>query len=224
MRLADWAKRWDNPPRRETVGEKVRTFINPPPPVKVQILNASYKISAQISKLDFSLAKLNSYDKSLFEKVVDALVQGDKAKAAMYANEVAEVRKMAKTLLTIRYALERVKLRLDTALVVGDTMKQLAPAVAALKQVTGYLKGMMPDVFTELIEVEESLNIAMMQMTAAAPVHVSSEYVSEEARKILQEASVVAEQKLKQQFPELPSLQAAPSALQDLEATVEEGK
>jgi len=171
MGLSDWAKRWDSPPRRETVGEKIKQLVSPPPPVKVQILNANYKIAAQISKLDFSLAKLTSYDKSLFEKVVDALVAGDKAKAAMYANEVAEVRKMAKTLLTIRYALERVKLRLETALVVGDTMRHLAPAVAALKQVTGYLKGMMPDVFTELVEVEESLNIAMMQMTAVAPVN-----------------------------------------------------
>ncbi|MEB3851502.1 MAG: Snf7 family protein [Desulfurococcales archaeon] len=224
MRLADWAKRWDTPARRDTVGEKVKSFINPPPPVKVQILNAIYKLSAQINKLDFSLAKLNSYDKTLFEKVVDALVQGDKAKASMYANEVAEVRKMAKTLLTIRYALERVKLRLDTALVVGDTMKQLAPAVAALKQVTGYLKGMMPDVFTELVEVEESLNIAMMQMTAVAPVQLSSDYVSGEAQAILREASLVAEQKLKQQFPEIPSIQEAPAALKDLEATVEEGK
>jgi division protein CdvB (Snf7/Vps24/ESCRT-III family) len=224
MRLADWAKRWDSPPRRETVGEKIKAFINPPPPVKAQILNATYKIGTQINRLDFALSKLNSHDKMLFEKTVDALVQGDKAKAAMYANEVAEVRKMAKTLLTIRYALERVKLRLETALVVGDTMRYLAPAVAALKQVTGYLKGMMPDVFTELIEVEESLNVAMMQMTTVAPIQLNSEFVSEEARKILQEASVVAEQKLKQHFPELPSLQSAPSALQDLEATVEEGK
>jgi len=220
--LSDWARRWDSPPKRETVGEKIKQLVSPPPPVKVQILNANYKIAAQISKLDFSLAKLTSYDKSLFEKVVDALVAGDKAKAAMYANEVAEVRKMAKTLLTIRYALERVKLRLETALVVGDTMRHLAPAVAALKQVTGYLKGMMPDVFTELVEVEESLSVAMMQLTASAPVQLDSEYVSEEARKILQEASVVAEQKLKQQFPELPSLQA-PTAIKDLEGTVEEG-
>ncbi len=223
MGLSDWAKRWDTPPRRETVGEKIRQLVSPPPPVKVQILNANYKIAAQINKLDFSLAKLTSYDKTLFEKVVDALVEGDKAKAAMYANEVAEVRKMAKTLLTVRYALERVKLRLETALVVGDTMRHLAPAVAALKQVAGYMKGMMPDVFTDLVEVEESLNLALMQMTASAPVNLSSEYVTEEARKILQEASVVAEQRLKQQFPDLPSLQA-PTAMGESQASVEEGK
>jgi division protein CdvB (Snf7/Vps24/ESCRT-III family) len=209
--LTDWSKRWDKPPARETVGSKIKSLINPPPPVKHQLIQAIYKIGAQINKLDFSLNKLQHYDKQLFEKVVNSLMQGDKTKANMYANEVAEVRKMAKILMTIRYALERVKLRLETALIVGETQANLAPAIVALKQVTGYLKGMMPDVFTELIEVEENLNMAMMQMTTSVPIDLSSEFVTEEARKILHEASVVAEQRLKQQFPELPALQAPAS-------------
>ena len=211
MSLSNWAKRWDKPPSRETVGNKIKNFVNPPPPVKHQLIQSIYKIGAQINKLDFSLNKLQHYDKQLFEKVVNSLMQGDKAKANMYANEVAEVRKMAKILMTIRYALERVKLRLETALIVGETHANLAPAIVALKQVTGYLKGMMPDVFTELMEVEENLNLAMMQMTTSVPIDLSSDYVTEEAQKILHEAGVVAEQRLKQQFPELPSLQAPAS-------------
>ena len=222
MGLNDWPKRWSGPTRRETVAEKVKNMVSPPAPVKQQIIQAIYKISTQIQKLEFSLKKLQSYDHQLFEKTVSALMQGDKSRAAMYANEIVEVRKMAKLLLTIKYALERVKLRLDTALVVGETHAQLAPAVAALKQVAGYLKGMMPDVFTELVEVEESLSTALMQMTTSVPIDLSSEFVSEEAAKILKEASVVAEQRLKQQFPELPTLQVPSSSQQT--ASVEDGR
>ncbi|GAB6147989.1 Snf7 family protein [Stetteria hydrogenophila] len=223
MGLTDWPKRWSGPSRRETVKDKVANIISPPAPIKQQIIQAIYRISAQVNKLDFNLQKLQSYDHQLFEKTVSALMQGDKTRAGMYANEVAEVRRMAKLLLTIKYALERVKLRLETALVVGETHAQLAPAVVALKQVTGYLKGMMPDVFTELVEVEEGLNMALMQMTTTVPINLNSEYVSEEAAKILKEASAVAEQRLKQQFPELPALHA-PSSIEGQKASVEDGK
>lgn len=222
MGLVDWSKKWSGPTPRETVKEKVKQIVSPPAPIKQQIIQAIYKISAQINKLEFSLQKLQSYDHQLFEKTVTALMQGDKTRASMYAHEVAELRKMAKLLLTIKYALERVKLRLETALVVGETHAQLAPAVVALKQVTNYLKGMMPDVFTELIEVEENLNMALMQMTTTVPVNLNAEFVSEEAAKILREASAVAEQRLKQQFPELPSIQV-PSSTTGQTASVEEG-
>lgn len=223
MGLVDWSKKWSGPTQRETVKDKVKNIISPPAPVKQQIIQAIYKISAQINKLEFSLQKLQGYDHQLFEKTVSALMQGDRTKANMYAHEVAEIRKMAKILLTIKYALERVKLRLETALVVGETHAQLAPAVVALKQVTGYLKGMMPDVFTELVEVEENLNMALMQMTTVVPVNLNTEFVSEEAAKILREASAVAEQRLKQQFPELPAIQV-PAGEAGQAASVEDSK
>ena len=207
MGLEGWAKRWGGPEHSETIGQKIRNFINPPPPVRNQIIQAIYRIQGQISKLDYSLSKLQSYDRMLFERTVNALVEGDKAKATMYANEVAEVRKMAKIIITVKYALERVRLRLETALIFGDVNANLAPAVVALKQVAGYLKGMMPDVFTELMEIDEALQAAMMQMTAQVPVALDSTYVTEEAQKILRDASIVAEQRLKEHFPELPTLE-----------------
>jgi len=225
MSLDAWAKRWSAPPRRETVGRKLRDIVSPPAPLKQQIINAIYKINAQIHKLDFSLGKLQVYDKQLFEKVVNALVEGDKTKATMYANEVAEIRKMAKIILTVRYALERVKIKLDTALVVGDTHASLAPAIVALKQVAGYMKGMMPDVYTELLEIDEALQTSMMQVTANVPLGMDTTVVTEEAQKILRDASIVAEQRLRQQFPDLPSFEhPTPTASNTHSATVEEGK
>jgi division protein CdvB (Snf7/Vps24/ESCRT-III family) len=136
-------------------------------------------------------------------------VEGDKSKAAMYANEVAEVRKMARVIMTVRYALERVKLRLETAVIFGDVQANLAPAIVALRQVAGYIKGMIPDVFAELVEIDENLQVAMLQATTQAPIPLESTYVTEEAQRILRDASIVAEQRLKEAFPELPTFEKA---------------
>ena len=224
MSLDKWAKNWGGPSKRETIGEKFRNFINPPGPIRRQVVNAVYRISSQIHKLDYSLSKLQAYDKQLFEKTVNALIEGDKTKARMYANEIVEIRKMAKIILTVRHALERVKIRLDTFLIVGDVQANLAPAVVALKGVAGYLKGMIPDVFTELMDIDEALQITMMQTAVAAPEVFGGEVVSEEAQKILKDAALVAEQKLKQNFPELPVLDSLPASTGATQASVEEGK
>ncbi len=218
-----WAAQWNKNPKRNTIGKKFREFVSPPGPIRQQIISAVYKITNQINRLDYSMAKLQSYDKQLFEKTVNSLIEGDKTKAAMFAGELAEIRKMAKIILTVRYALEKVKIRLETAVIVGDMHANLAPAVVALKQVAGYLKGMMPDVFAELMEVDETLQLTMMQTVAAVPDMLNTNVVSEEAAKILKDASLVAEQRIKQQFPDIPSLEAVSAPTGGLAgATVEE--
>ena len=206
-RVEDWARRWTGPEEEIGLGRRIKEWVSPPPPAKQQIVNALYKIGSQINKLDYSLSRLQSYDKMLFDKTVGALVEGDKSRAVMYANEVAEVRKMARTIMTVKYTLERVKLRLETAVIFGDVQANLAPAIVALKQATGYIKGMLPDVFAELMEVDENLQVAMMSVTAQAPIALESSYVTEEAQRILRDASIVAEQRLKEAFPELPSFE-----------------
>ncbi|MGC9071511.1 MAG: Snf7 family protein [Acidilobus sp.] len=206
--VESWPKRWNEESKRETIAEKVREFISPPPPLKKQIMMASYRVASQMNKLDYTLSKLQAYDKQLFEKVVNAIIEGDKSRAAMYANEVAEVRRMAKIIMTVKYALEKVKLRLDTTLIMGDVNADLAPAIVALKQVAVYLRGTMPDVFADLMDIDEQLSAALTQYTSGAVPLFENEYVTDEAQKILKEASIVAEQRMKQEFPELPSVEA----------------
>ena len=207
--IESWPKKWNEEPKRETIAEKVKNFISPPPPLKRQIMLASYRVAAQMNKLDYTLSKLQAYDRQLFEKVVNSIIEGDRNRAAMYANEVAEVRRMAKIIMTVRYALEKVKLRLDTTLIMGDVNADLAPAIVALRQVATYLRGTMPDVFTDLMDIDEELQAAVSQYTSGAVPIFENEFVTEEAQKILKEASIVAEQRMKQEFPELPSVEAA---------------
>ena len=62
----------------------------------------------QISKLDQANERFTQKDKALFAKLVDAYTKHDTAHANIYANELAEVRKMAKLTMNARLALDQV--------------------------------------------------------------------------------------------------------------------
>jgi len=58
--------------------------------------------------------RLKERDKILFESCMDALKKNNKERAAVWANEIAEVRRLLKFLYNVQLAIERVILRLET--------------------------------------------------------------------------------------------------------------
>ena len=70
------------------------------------------RLKVQEGKIENSLMKLQRHDKNLFNKCVTARIGKDSARAAMYASECAEIRKMAKTTLGCQLALEKAVIRL----------------------------------------------------------------------------------------------------------------
>jgi division protein CdvB (Snf7/Vps24/ESCRT-III family) len=204
--LPDFEKRWAGGP---TVGDKFKELFKKKEPIKQKLVMASYKIRSMVSRLEVFIERLRERDRTLFERVVDALTQGDEIRAAMYANEIAEIRKMVKQLTVTQVALEQVSLRLDTVITMGDVMAGLIPAVGVIKELKSVVKGIMPELSLELSEIEEGLRDVVISAGEALGMPAGDIYTTPEARKILEEAKVVAEQRMKEKFPELPSLVTA---------------
>jgi len=211
-----FAGRWAPPDSKDNIWDKIRNAISPPPPVRHRITMALYKLKVQKNRLEYTLSKLQQRGNALFEKVVDAQVRKDQARAVMYASEVAEVRKIAKSLMSSIYALERISLRLETVRDVGDLITALGPVVSVVKEVKTRLLGIMPDVAFELSEVDELLQTAIYELGEFTGINMSELAPSEEAKKVLEEAAAIAEQRMKEQFPEIPlggeGLPAPPAA------------
>ncbi|MEM2530805.1 MAG: hypothetical protein QXL32_06830, partial [Candidatus Bathyarchaeia archaeon] len=83
-------------------------------PMKEKIALSIHRLKIQSNRLESSAIRLMQRDKEFFAKVVQAQMQKDFARATMYANECAEIRKMAKVVLSSQLALERVLVRLET--------------------------------------------------------------------------------------------------------------
>ncbi len=207
-RLERFVKEWEDRPKA-SVKEKIAKMIHPPPPMRYKLAMALYKVKTQVTRLEHLLNKLQERDKMLFEKVVSAHIMKDPARAAIYANEVAEVRKIARTVLRAQLALEQVALRLETVRELGDVLVTMAPIVEVIRDIKHHLKGIVPEIAFELDEVDNMLHSIVLEAGEFTGTSVDTTIISGEAKKILEEASIIAEQRMKEKFPELPVAEAA---------------
>ncbi|RLG98830.1 hypothetical protein DRO28_02035 [Candidatus Bathyarchaeota archaeon] len=195
-----FVKKWVNDNRRG-----IRDVIRPQTPLKPKINLAIRRVEVQIQKLNEAANRLAERDRALFEKIVKAYTEHDLQRANVFANELAEIRKMEKFMMHSSLALERVILRLRTVSELGDIAVTLAPATSVLQSIRKGISGIMPTAERELGEVGDLLNEIIVEAGQTSGMTLNFESVSEDARKILAEAAAVAEQKMKEKFPELPA-------------------
>jgi len=196
--------------KEETIGEKFKKlFVNERDSLEKKAIIAQYRLKTAMGRIANYLEKLSERDKVLFENIVDALVKRDEVRAKMYAREVAEIRKISKQLLTVQYALEHATLKLETFLIYGGAINEVVPVIGVMKEAIGIVKNIAPDVWIDLQvavrELETAMGEGIVDLTLGVDVGLDVE-----AKKILEEAKIVAEQKMREKFPELPKILSAP--------------
>jgi division protein CdvB (Snf7/Vps24/ESCRT-III family) len=200
-----FAKKWESKREEGTsFTNAIRGTVQPQQPLKPRLDFATRKLDLQISKLDQANERFTQKDKALFAKLVDAYAKHDTAHANMYANELAEVRKMAKLTMNARLALDQVSLRIKTVTEFGDIVSTLGPAIGVLRSVSGGMCGVLPEAENELGEIGNMLSGLMFDAGASCGSSLNFDNVNEDASKILAEAATVAEQKVNANFPDLP--------------------
>ncbi|MCI2414940.1 MAG: Snf7 family protein [Candidatus Aramenus sp.] len=203
-KVEEFVKGW-NGKQEPSLGEKLKGAFTSKQPLRYKLVMAHYKLKSTISRLEVYISKMQERDRVLFERVVDAKMSKDTARAAMYANEIAEIRKVTKQLIATQIALEQVELRLETVTELGDVFTNLIPVVGVVKELRNSIRGMMPELSLELADVEEGLQEVVIEAGDFTGANLEQAPASPEARKILEEASAIAEQRMKENFPELPS-------------------
>ncbi len=207
--IVDIAKRWEG---GESVGEKLKKAFAKKEPIKYKLLMANYKIKGLVSRIGIQLERMKERDRVLFERVVDALISKDTTRATMLANEITEIRKAVKQLTVVQIALEQISMRIETVVLMGEAFVQLAPVIGVVRELRGLVRGIMPEFSYEMIELEENLREVVTESGEGLSVgFTEATYSSPEARKILEEARIVAEQRMKESFPELPSVSTTES-------------
>ena len=162
------------------------------------------QLRVQAEKLKRTYQRLLARDRELFEACVGAEQELDRDRATIYANEIAQLRKMSRTILKSQISLEKVILRLETIKDFGDVMNVLGPATKIVKQIQGELSGIVPEVAHNLGVIDEMLESVIVEAGSFTGATTTVMVADSEARKILEEAAEIAAQRMSKQFPELP--------------------
>jgi division protein CdvB (Snf7/Vps24/ESCRT-III family) len=199
-----FAKKWGQGVDDTPFTTKIKEAVRPPGPLKPRLDYAVRGMKLQIQKLDKAADRFSERDKSIFARIVQAYSKHDMARANVFANELAEIRKMEKMIIHARLALEQIVLRLSTVSELGDVVSTLAPAVGVLRSVRNGMSKVFPEAERELGSIGNLLSGIIMDAGHNSGLNIDFNTATEDAQKILTEAATVAEQKVKDKFPELP--------------------
>lgn len=166
-------------------------------------------LESALGRLDSISENLMKEDNNLFESCVKARMENDAVHAMMYANECAEIRKIALLVVSSRYALEQMVLRLQTVAKLGSIMVTVSPVVDVIKETRSRLVGIVPNVANNLNEANKILVNSLIKMGTSSVSGVKPLVYNEEADKVLEEAKMAAEETIRTRFPKIPETLSA---------------
>ncbi len=211
--MSQFSSNWDTK-KGPGIGSRIVGRFNNPGPLKPRLDQATRQIQTVMAKLDATIFKLRDRDTFLFNKIVASVQKRDSARAAMFANELAELRKMSKMVTQSKLALEQIVLRLNTVTELGDVVLTLAPATSIVRNLRESMSGVMPEAEGEMSEISGLLSGILVDAGSVSGSSLNFETANEEAERALAEAAAVAETRMKK-FPDIP--QTAGSSDQDME-------
>jgi division protein CdvB (Snf7/Vps24/ESCRT-III family) len=193
-------------PQGESVSNKLLEGIKPQAPLKPRIEEAQKKLQMQISKLESISSKMDEKDHLIFKRVVHAMQNHDSQYAKILSNELSQIRKMNKMISSAKLALEQIQLRLNTITELGDVVITLSPAMSVIKGIQGGLSSMMPEADQSFGQISDLLGSIMADSGQIPTAEITgSTGLNEDSMKIIEEASAIVEQSMKDKFPDLPT-------------------
>jgi len=182
------------------------------------LLEAIRELGKCYSRLELAYRKLARRNRKLFEECSSYLSRGLKSRAVVYANEIAEIRKIMKFIESIQLNLERAILRLETLRTVSPTLEDIRGVFGEVRGVLEDVARIMPSLAPELENLTASINELIMgtEINVAPPEPLAIR--SEEAEAILREASEFVAQELERKIPEPPADLPLPPASKPAEA------
>jgi len=200
-----FAGKWEKGMENRPIATRIRDAVRPPGQLKLRLDYAVKRITMQIQKLDKATDRFSERDRSIFARIVDAYSKHDMKRAQVFANELAQLRKMEQMIMHARLALEQIVLRLSTVSELGDVVSTLAPTVDVMRRVKNNMAAVFPEAERELGNIGNLLSGIIVDAGQSTGVDIDFQTAGDDAQKILNEAATVAEQKVKKKFPELPS-------------------
>lgn len=201
--MTSFTNQWNKEAKKDPT-ERIRESLKSQKPLKPTMESAKNRLGIQTQKLDTLLEKLKSKDRTLFNQIVTHLQNHDSQQSKMLSNELSQVRRTIKTISQLKMSLEQVHMRLESTIDIGDALTALKPAVGTLSKVKTGLSGLMPNVDVELGEINDVFSDIMVNANSTSDIGFALNPSGGDVTNIIAEASMVAEQRVTDNFPDVP--------------------
>ena len=185
-------------------------------PLNELIPKTTRELGKCFSRLELASSKLGKREKELFDLCGFYLKKGSKERATVYANEIAEIRKVLSILQNIQISVERAILRLDTLKVASPTFESLKEVFGDARNALGLAANVMPSIMPEIDKLNSSIGEILQdtQFGVSMPAPLGVNDPTTEA--ILQKAATFVEQELQSRIPEPPTERKIPETVKPI--------
>jgi division protein CdvB (Snf7/Vps24/ESCRT-III family) len=190
--------------------------VSPPKPggpLKPRLDAVQKKIQVQISRLEELHVALKSKDEEAFRKLVTSIKENNAQYSTVLSSELARARQVSRVVFLSKVALEKLVAKLSSASDFGDLVIVLSPAMAVVKNLRSSLTPHVPEMEGELGVISELLSGILVDAGQVGGYTINFETANEEAVRLIEEASLAVEQKMKEEFPGIPDLPVMPQKL-----------
>jgi len=176
------------------------------------------KLKIQRFKLDQVIVRLRGRDAILFKTCAKALESKNRERATIFANELAEIRKLITVISQTQVLVERIILRLETLKELNAAFADLKPVLRILHSVTERLTIVMPQMAYEMERVNDSIGETLAMTTMGSPqLDMPFDVKTPGGEEVLKEVSALLEQELAEKLPEPPTSVAVTEKPQHVE-------
>jgi division protein CdvB (Snf7/Vps24/ESCRT-III family) len=181
-------------------------------PLKPRLDAVGKKVKLTVSRLDEMHKVLRSKDEEIFHNLVTSVKQNNAQYSTILSSDLARARQVSRVVFLAKIVLEKIEGKLSSAEDFGDLVIVLSPAMAVVKSLRSSLTPLVPEMEEELGVISELLSGILVDAGQVGGYTINFETANEEAVRLIDEASGVVEQKMKEEFPGIPGFPAVISS------------
>jgi division protein CdvB (Snf7/Vps24/ESCRT-III family) len=175
-------------------------------PLKPRLDAVHRRIQVQIAKLEEVDRLQHTKDEDAMKKLASAIKDNNIQYCAVLSSELSKDRQVSRVLELSKVALEKLATKLVSVSDFADLVVILSPAMAVVKNLRSSLSTYIPEMENDLGIISELLSGILVDAGQVGGYTINFETANEEAIRLIDEASLAVDQKMKEEFPGIPDL------------------
>jgi division protein CdvB (Snf7/Vps24/ESCRT-III family) len=177
-------------------------------PLKPRVDAVRDQVNSQVSKLDIILNEIKTKDYETFRNMLSSVKGNDTLNSRISLSNLAQIRKLVKIVSLSKVVFENLNIKLSTVSSIVDLVSVLSPGIALVKNVRSSLISYIPESKYEIGSISDLIGGILVDAGQIGSYIINFETANEKASYLINEASLIAEQKIKEEFPDLPDFVA----------------